>query len=70
MVLKNDALFSQLALLNSVDDAIESAPKDRKRPASDTGLRSPRSAPEASTNSLQYLDRFERMFGLDFGMHQ
>jgi hypothetical protein len=30
MVLKNDALFSQLALLNSVDDAIESAPKDRK----------------------------------------
>jgi hypothetical protein len=30
MVLMNDALFSQLALLNSVDDAIESAPKDRK----------------------------------------
>ena len=30
MVLKNDALFSQLALLNSVDDAFELAPKDRE----------------------------------------
>ena len=32
MVLKNGAFFSQLALLNSVDDAIKSAPKDRKPP--------------------------------------
>ena len=70
MVLKNDALFSQLALLNSVDDAIEFGSKGPERRASDTGLRSPRSAPEAPTNSVQYLDRFERMFRLDFGMHQ